>query len=164
MIDMFYLSNITCHILLVCTKIIFLMMLVLYYLDKHIYDIMAFLLTSILWNKLNMNWPKFLTLPRNKWVKCQTIRTKPGHMKHLILYLKPKHLQIAEFSNIASQCRRTPMARTIKKLCCLTGWQLYIYIQVGVMLRCRNTCLLLLSSYVWQYELCSVALWRSTPT
>ena len=69
-------------------------MLVLYYLDKHIYDIMAFLLMSILWNKLNMNLPKFLTLPRNKWVKCQTIRTKPGHMKHLILYLKPKHLQI----------------------------------------------------------------------
>ena len=61
MIDMFYLSNITCHILLVCTKIIFLMMLVLYYLDKHIYDIMAFLLTSILWNKLNMNLPNFLT-------------------------------------------------------------------------------------------------------
>ena len=64
MIDMFYLSNITCHILLVCTKIIFLMMLVLYYLDKHIYDIMAFLLTSILWNKLNMNLPKFLTIQK----------------------------------------------------------------------------------------------------
>ena len=43
---------------------IFMMMLMMYYLDKHIYDIMLFLLASILWNKLNMNLPNFLTFQK----------------------------------------------------------------------------------------------------
>ena len=62
MINMFLLRNITCHVLLFGAKIFFMMMLMMYYLDKHIYDIMLFLLASILWNKLNMNLPNFLTV------------------------------------------------------------------------------------------------------
>jgi hypothetical protein len=64
MINMFLLRNITCHVLLFGAKIFFMMMLMTYYLDKHIYDIMQFLLASILWNKLNMNLPNFLTFQK----------------------------------------------------------------------------------------------------
>jgi hypothetical protein len=65
MVDMFYLCNTTCHILLVCTEIIFFMMMMIKYcLIKHIYDIMSFLLTSLLWINLNMNLPKFLTIQK----------------------------------------------------------------------------------------------------
>ena len=67
MFNVFLLRNITCHVLLFGTGIFFMMMLMMYYLDKHIYDIMLFLLASILWNKLNMNLPNFLTfLPHDR--------------------------------------------------------------------------------------------------
>ena len=45
MINVFLLRNITYHVLLFSARIFFMMM---YYLDKHIYDIMLFLLASIL--------------------------------------------------------------------------------------------------------------------
>ena len=61
MLDVFFLRKITCHVLLFGAGIIFMMMLVTYYLDKHIYDIMQFLLMSFLWIKSNINLPKFLT-------------------------------------------------------------------------------------------------------
>ena len=38
--------------------------LMVYPFDKRIYDIMIFLLTSILWIKSNMNLPKFLTIQK----------------------------------------------------------------------------------------------------
>ena len=58
MIDMFY------HALLISTSFILMMTLMMYSFDKHIYDIMFmhFLLASYLWNKLNMNLLRFLTL------------------------------------------------------------------------------------------------------
>jgi len=62
MFNVFLLRNITCHVLIFGTGIFFMMMLMMYYLDKHIYDIMLFLLASILWNNLNMNLPNFLTM------------------------------------------------------------------------------------------------------
>ena len=40
MLDVFFSRKITCHVLLFGAGIIFMMMLVTYYLDKHIYDIM----------------------------------------------------------------------------------------------------------------------------
>ena len=63
-IDMLYLRNSTCHALLVSTSFMFMKTLMMYSFDKHIYDIifMYFLLASYLWNKLNMNLPRFLTL------------------------------------------------------------------------------------------------------
>ena len=48
MINVFLLRNITCYVLLFSARIIFMMILMTYYLDKHIYDIMLFLLASIL--------------------------------------------------------------------------------------------------------------------
>jgi len=48
MINVFLLRNITYHVLLFSARIFFMMMLMTYYLDKHIYDIMLFLLASIL--------------------------------------------------------------------------------------------------------------------
>ena len=60
MIDMLYLRNSTCHALLFNTSFILMMTLIMYSFDKHIYYIMHFLLASFLWNKLNMNLPKFL--------------------------------------------------------------------------------------------------------
>ena len=48
MIDMYYLRNSTCHALLFSTRFIFMMTLMLYSLDKHIYDIIQFLLASFL--------------------------------------------------------------------------------------------------------------------
>jgi len=62
MFNVFLLRNITCHVLLFGTGIFFMMMLMMYYLDKHIYDIMLIFLASFLWNKLNMNLPRFLTV------------------------------------------------------------------------------------------------------
>ena len=61
MFNVFLLRNITYHVLLFGTGIFFMMMLMMYYLDKHIYDIMLIFLASFLWNKLNMNLPRFLT-------------------------------------------------------------------------------------------------------
>jgi len=63
-IDMLYLRNSTCHALLVSTSLMFMKTLMMYSFDKHIYDIMFmhFLLVSYLWNKLNMNLLRFLTL------------------------------------------------------------------------------------------------------
>ena len=63
-IDMLYLRNSTCHALLVSTSLMFMKTLMMDSFDKHIYDIMFmyFLLASYLWNKLNMNLPRFLTL------------------------------------------------------------------------------------------------------
>jgi hypothetical protein len=58
MVDMFYLGEYTCHTLLVSTILIHMMI----WLNKHIYDVMLFLITSFLWIKLNMNLPKFLTV------------------------------------------------------------------------------------------------------
>jgi len=67
MFNVFLLRNITCHVLLFGTGIFFMMMLMMYYLDKHIYDIMLIFLASFLWNKLNMNLPNFLTfLPHDR--------------------------------------------------------------------------------------------------
>jgi len=48
MIDMLYLRNPTYHALLFSTRFIFMMTLMLYSCDKHIYDIMQFLLASFL--------------------------------------------------------------------------------------------------------------------
>jgi hypothetical protein len=59
MIDMFYLRDNTCHILLVSTMIFFMMII---WLNKHMYDVMIILVTSFLWIKLNVNLPKFLTI------------------------------------------------------------------------------------------------------
>ena len=71
MIDMFYLRNSTCHALLFSTRFIFMITLMVYHFDKRIYDIMIFLLTSILRIKLNMNLSKFLTQiwsnPLHRW-------------------------------------------------------------------------------------------------
>ena len=63
-IDMLYLRVFTCHALLVSTSLMFMKTLMMYSIDKHIYDIMFmhFLLVSYLWNKLNMNLLRFLTL------------------------------------------------------------------------------------------------------
>ena len=61
MINMCYLRNSTYHALLFSTRFIFMLTLMVYPFDKRIYDIMIFLLTSILWIKSNMNLPKFLT-------------------------------------------------------------------------------------------------------
>ena len=65
MIDMLYLRNSTYHALLFSTRFIFMMTLMLYSFDKHIYDIIQFLLASFLWIKSNMILPKFLT--QKKW-------------------------------------------------------------------------------------------------
>jgi hypothetical protein len=54
---MFCLNNIIRNTLLVNTILICMM----FYLNKHIYDIMIILIKSFLWIKLNMNLPKFLT-------------------------------------------------------------------------------------------------------
>ena len=62
MINMCYLRNFTYHTLLFSTRFIFMITLMVYPFDKRIYDIMFFLLTSILWIKSNMNLPKFLTI------------------------------------------------------------------------------------------------------
>jgi hypothetical protein len=51
------LNNIMRNTLLVNTVLIWMM----FYLNKHIYDIMIILIKSFLWIKLNMNLPKFLT-------------------------------------------------------------------------------------------------------
>jgi hypothetical protein len=48
MIDVLYLRNSTYHALLFSTRFIFMMTLMLYSCDKHIYDIMQFLLASFL--------------------------------------------------------------------------------------------------------------------
>ena len=42
----------------------------MYYLDKHIYDIVLIFLASFLWNKLNMNLPTYLTISRLMWERC----------------------------------------------------------------------------------------------
>jgi len=81
MINVFLLRNITCHILLFGAKIFFMMMLMTYYLDKHIYDIMQFLLASILWNKLNMNLPNFLT-----YTQCDF------NLQYYVCFRRPHHL------------------------------------------------------------------------
>jgi hypothetical protein len=52
---MFCLNNIMRNILLVNTILICMM----FYLNKHIYDIMIILIKSFLWIKLNMNLPNF---------------------------------------------------------------------------------------------------------
>jgi len=67
MIDMFY------HALLISTSFILMMTLMMYSFDKHIYDIMHFLLALFLWNKLNMNLPKFLTVfdTNRRWENMQ---------------------------------------------------------------------------------------------
>ena len=64
MFNVFLLINITCHVFLFGTGIFFMMMLMMYYLDKHIYDIVLIFLESFLWNKLNMNLPTYLTISR----------------------------------------------------------------------------------------------------
>jgi asparagine N-glycosylation enzyme membrane subunit Stt3 len=61
MIDMFYLRDNTCHVLLVSTMIFFMMII---WLNKYMYDIMIILVTSFLWIKLNVYLPKFLTVGR----------------------------------------------------------------------------------------------------
>ena len=59
--DMFCLRYLTCHALLLVTKIIFMMTLMIYHFDMRVRDVMILLLTSFLWIKLNLNLPKFLT-------------------------------------------------------------------------------------------------------
>ena len=63
MIDMLYLRVFTCYALLVSTSFMFMMTLMMNSFDKHIYYVMFmhFLLTSYLWNKLNMKLSRFLT-------------------------------------------------------------------------------------------------------
>jgi hypothetical protein len=58
MIDIFYLRDNICHVLLVSTIIFFMMII---WLIKHMYDVMITLVTSFLWIKLNMNLPRCLT-------------------------------------------------------------------------------------------------------
>jgi glycerol-3-phosphate acyltransferase PlsY len=55
---MFCLNKIMRNTLLANTILICIM----FYLNKHIYDIMIILIKSFLWIKLNMNLPKFLTV------------------------------------------------------------------------------------------------------
>jgi hypothetical protein len=57
MITMFCSNNFMRNTLLVNTILICMM----FYLNKHIYDIMIILIKSFLWIKLNMNLSKFLT-------------------------------------------------------------------------------------------------------
>jgi hypothetical protein len=61
MIDMFYLRDNTCHVLLISTMIFFMMII---WLNKHMYDVMIILVMSFLWIKLNMNLSKFLTIQK----------------------------------------------------------------------------------------------------
>jgi hypothetical protein len=58
MIDMFYLRDNTCHVLLISTMIFF---MIIIWLNKHMYNVMIILVTSFLWIKLNVNLSKFLT-------------------------------------------------------------------------------------------------------
>ena len=62
-IDILYLRDSTCHVLLVSTCFILMMTLMMNSFDKHIHDIMFmhFLFVLYLWNKLNMNLSNFLT-------------------------------------------------------------------------------------------------------
>ena len=77
MFNVFLLRNITCHVLLFGTGIFFMMMLMMYYLDKHIYDIMLIFLASFLWNKLNMNLPRFLTVLATS---CRILEASDAYM------------------------------------------------------------------------------------
>jgi hypothetical protein len=58
MIDIFYLRDNTCHVLLINTMIFFMMII---WLNKHMYDVMIILIMPFLWIKLNVNLSKFLT-------------------------------------------------------------------------------------------------------
>ena len=73
MFNVFLLRNITCHVLLFGTGIFFMMMLMMYYLDKHIYDIMLIFLASFLWNKLNMNLPTCLTIQKHDYRQFSSV-------------------------------------------------------------------------------------------
>jgi hypothetical protein len=70
MIDMFYLRDNICHVLLVSTMIFFMMII---WLNKHMYDVMITLITLFLWIKLNVNLPRFLTFQKRDYRQFSSV-------------------------------------------------------------------------------------------
>jgi hypothetical protein len=69
MITMFCLNNIMRNTLLVNIILICMM----FYLNKHIYDIMIILVKLFLWIKLNMNLPQFITIQKHEYRQFSSV-------------------------------------------------------------------------------------------